>query len=214
MNRPDTEWVEKAIAEDVARGQLVKGSSLWGSPAFPTKAAPEHKAIKRGRRLVVDYRALNKVTELRYFLIPSADGIKTAVAGSKFISVGDLKEGFNQVDNELDTAAKMAVLTASGCYLPRGLTFGPTNGPEDFQELVFVVFGRRLYKEWYLFLDDLTIATGRPKCLPEGPSGAADVAEGFRRASERLWDATGLSSQKGGPKIRLSGASLGQGQSG
>ena len=28
LNRPDTEWVEKAIQEDVARGQLTPGSSL------------------------------------------------------------------------------------------------------------------------------------------------------------------------------------------
>jgi hypothetical protein len=39
LNRPDTEWVEKAIAEDVQRGQLEKGSSDWGFPAFPTKEA-------------------------------------------------------------------------------------------------------------------------------------------------------------------------------
>jgi hypothetical protein len=73
----------------------------------------------------------------------------------------------------------MAVLAASGSYLPRGLTFGPTNGPEDFQELVFIIFGRRLYREWFLFLDDLSVATGRAKCLPPGPSGAEDVVDGF-----------------------------------
>ena len=69
----------------------------------------------------------------------------------------------------------MAVLAASGCYLPRGLTFGPTNGPEDFQDLVFNVFSRRLYREWYLFLDDLSIATGRKLARREGPSHAEDV---------------------------------------
>ena len=30
----------------------------------------------------------------------------------------------------------MAVLVASGTYLPRGLTFGPTNGPEDLRGAV------------------------------------------------------------------------------
>ena len=44
---------------------------------------------------------------------------------------------------------KMAVLVASGSYLPKGLTFGPTNGPEDFQEFVFIAFFRKLYKEWF-----------------------------------------------------------------
>ena len=73
LNRPDTEWIEKAIGEDAARGQLKKGQSLWGSLTFPTKEQPDHKAIKRGRRMVVDYRALNKVTEGRYFIIPNVD---------------------------------------------------------------------------------------------------------------------------------------------
>ena len=106
--------------------------------------------------MVVDYRELNKVTVRKFFLIPNSDYIKSTVAGNEFISVGDLKEGFNQVDNEEETRKKMAVLSAGGCWLPRGLTFGPTNGPEDFQELVFTVFQRRLYKDWFLFVDDLS----------------------------------------------------------
>jgi hypothetical protein len=69
--------------------------------------------------------------------------------------------------------------------LPRGLTFGPANGPEDFQELVFIIFSRRLNMEWYLFLDDLTVATCRPVCLPPGPSGADDVIDMSVRAQER-----------------------------
>ena len=60
LNRPDTEWVEKAIAEDVARGQLERGTSDWCFPAFPTKESPDHKAIKRARRMVVYYRALTE----------------------------------------------------------------------------------------------------------------------------------------------------------
>ncbi len=87
----------------------------------------------------------------------------------------DLKEGFNQVDNEPETAKKMAVLAVFGCYVPRGLTIGPANGPEDFQELVFMVFGKGLYIHWFLFLDDSTVATCRPKSFPPGPSGATDV---------------------------------------
>ncbi len=55
LNRPDTEWIEKAIAEDVARGQLEKGTSEWGFPAFPTKENPAYKAIRRSRRMVVNY---------------------------------------------------------------------------------------------------------------------------------------------------------------
>ena len=132
-------------------------------------------AIKRKRRVVVDYRAVSRVTVRKVFLIPNSDQIKSCVAGNMIISVGDANEGYNQVENDPESAKKMAVLVVSGTYLPRGLTFGPTNGPEDFQELVFIIFARRLYREWYLFLDDLAIATGRPSALPPGPSGAHDV---------------------------------------
>ena len=114
LNRADTEWIEKAIEEDVKRGQLEKGNSDWGFPAFPTKENPAYKAIRRGRRMVVDYRELNKVTVRKFFLIPNSDYIKSTVAGNEFISVGDLKEGFNQVDNEEETRKKMAVLSAGG----------------------------------------------------------------------------------------------------
>ena len=175
LSKPDTEWVEQAIREDVDRGQLTKGASEWGFPAFATKETPDHKAVKRKRRMVVDYRALNRVTVRKVFLIPNSDYIKTCVSGSRYISVGDLKEGFNQVDTTAEAAQKLAVLVASGCYLPRGLTFGPTNGPEDFQDLVFNCFSRRLYREWFLFLDDLSVATGRRAARKEGPSGAEDV---------------------------------------
>ena len=154
LNRPDVEWIEKAIGEDVERGQLTKGASLWGFPAFPTKEQPAHKAIKRSRRMVVDYRGLNKVTLRRYFIIPNADALKSTVAGSKYISVGDLKEGFNQVDNEPETAQKMAVLAASGSYLPRGLTFGPTNGPEDLK-------GGGLYDLWEEIIHRMVLVLGR-----------------------------------------------------
>ena len=81
----------------------------------------------------------------------------------------------------------MLVLLAGGCWLPRGLTFGPTNGPEDFQELVFVAFAKRLYKEWFLSLDGLSVAIGRKPPHPPGNSGAHDVVsfERARRAAFR-----------------------------
>ena len=91
LSREATEWCEAAIQEDVARGQLVKGASSWGSPAFPIQEAPAHKAIKRARRLVVDYRALNRVTVRNVFLIPDSDQVKSTVVGNKFISVRDFK---------------------------------------------------------------------------------------------------------------------------
>ena len=41
--------------------------------------------------------------------------------------------------------------------------------------MVFIVFARWLYKRWFLFLDDLTVATFRPEAVNPGPSNAEDV---------------------------------------
>ena len=76
--------------------------------------------------------------------------------------------------------------------MPRGLTFGPTNGPEDFQELVFIVFARELYKTWFLFVDDLSVATGRKPCHPPGPSNAHDVVVKIRESTEGERGSVGL----------------------
>ena len=184
LSREDTELVEECIRKDVARGQLKRGTSPWGAPAFVTKAPNRFKAIQRGRRLVVDYRMLNRVTVRKVFLIPNSDYIKSCVAGSDLISVGDLKEGFNKCENTNETSQKMAVLAASGSYLPKGLTFGPTNGPEDFQELMFICFSRRLYREWFLFLDDLAVATGGKKPQGLGRASAKEVADFWCAAME------------------------------
>jgi hypothetical protein len=51
-------------------------------------------------------------------------------------------------------------------------------------DLVFTVFQRRLYKDWFLFVDDLSVATGRKKCHGDGPSGAHDVSCLFREETE------------------------------
>jgi hypothetical protein len=66
LSRPDQEWIEKAIQENVERGQLKKGASQWGAPAFPTKASAAHKSTQKDRRMVIDYRGLNRVTVRRF----------------------------------------------------------------------------------------------------------------------------------------------------
>eukprot|EP00969_Alexandrium_andersonii_P233546 10311558-Alexandrium_andersonii.AAC.1 len=61
----------------------------------------------------------------------------------------------------------LAILARSGQCLPRCLSFGPHNGPEDFCYVIdrFYSQGRnsqlRFCKEWLGYVDDLTVRTGR-----------------------------------------------------
>ena len=61
----------------------------------------------------------------------------------------------------------LAILARSGQYLPVCLTFGPTNGPEDFAFATDRVYapgrGRkmRFCSSWQIYADDITVRSGR-----------------------------------------------------
>ena len=141
------DWVEEKIRKDYARGQLEPGSSPWGSPAFRVSA--------KGRkdRLVVAERAT--------FLMPSAEGVKTRVAGSRWFSTADGVAAFNQIKNTPHASQVLAVVSMSGKHRPTSLVFGPRNGPEDFSRLGYRIFRRKLFRTWFLFVDDVCVATGK-----------------------------------------------------
>jgi hypothetical protein len=156
----DLAFVEESLQADLKRGQLKRGRSQWGSPAFPTKAGP------RKRRVVIDYRRVNQITEKACFLIPRAEDIKSEIAGCKWFSAADAVSGFNHVENTPETKLILAIVSASGTWLPESLVFGPTNGPEDFQFVVYRAFGeaqsgtsRRLLKDWHIYIDDFIVST-------------------------------------------------------
>jgi len=82
-------------------------------------------------------------------------------------SLFDAVSGLNQVRNTLRAKRVLAVLTASGCYLPECLPFGPMHGPEDFARVVDTLFAmgrarqRRLNRERQVYADDFCVRTGR-----------------------------------------------------
>ena len=102
-----------------------------GSPAFGTREFETHRR-QRKRRLVVDYRRVNKRVLRAVYYLRRADDVKSDVAGSVYMTLLDAVAGFNQVANTERARQVLAVVARSGVYLPRCLTFGPVNGPEDF----------------------------------------------------------------------------------
>ena len=55
-----------------------------------------------------------------------------ACAGSAFLTLLDARERFNRIANADRARQTLAILARNGQYLPRCLTFEPTNNPEDF----------------------------------------------------------------------------------
>ena len=162
----EADWVDEQLQKDVISGQLIRGNSEWASPPFATKAFAEHRR-QRKRRLVVDYRRVNARILRAVYFVRSADGVVHEVAGSMWLTLVDACKGFNQVANTRRAREMLAILARSGQYLPVCLTFGPTNGPEDFAFATDRVFapgrGRvmRFCTKWQIYADDITVRSGR-----------------------------------------------------
>ena len=155
-------WVDERLEEECQRGQLVRGTSAWGSPPFPTREAPAHKRHRK-RRLVVDYRRVNsRVLRSTYYCRKSSD-VLAQCSGSIFYSFVDAVSGFNQIANTRRAMEVLAIVARSGKFLPICLTFGPINGPDDFCFVVDRAYGPgrgrklRYTREWVAYVDDLTL---------------------------------------------------------
>ena len=155
-------WVDEKLEEEVQRGQLIRGSSAWGSSPFPTKEAPAHKRHRK-RRLVVDYRRVNARVKRSTYYCRKATDVLASCAGSVWYSFLDAVTGFNQIANTKRAMEVFAIVARSGKFLPVCLTFGPVNGPDDFCFVVDRAFGPgrgrklRYTREWVAYVDDLTI---------------------------------------------------------
>ena len=153
---------EDGIRADVERGQLERGNSPWGSWAFPVRGKNSKIRI-----VVVDYRRINARTVRAVYYLRRGNDIKQECLGSIYFTLLDAVSGFNQVPNTRRASKVLAILAASGCYLPRCLTMGPTNGPEDFSFVVDTLFSmgkmhkRRLNKQWQVYIDDFCCRSGR-----------------------------------------------------
>ena len=130
--------MEQAVKELVRTGVYEKGASPGGSWAFPTRRPARPSGSKR--RVVVDYRVVNRSTVRSEHPLRRSDDIKAEAAGSVYYTVLDAVKGFNQVRNTPRASLVHAVLTHIGSYRPLVLTLGPTNGPEDFSKVVDLTF--------------------------------------------------------------------------
>ena len=99
--------------------------------------------------VVVDYRRVNaRVQRSRYYCHRST-GVLAAAVGSVWYTFADAVSRFNQIRNTKRAREVLAIVARSGKYLPVGLTFGPVNGPDDFNLF------------WVAYVADLTVRTGR-----------------------------------------------------
>lgn len=108
-------------------------------------------------RLCIDYRKLIALTIRDAYALPNLEEAFSALAGSRWFSVMDLKSGYYQIEMEECDKSKTAFVCPLGFYEFNRMPQGITNAPSTFQRLMERVMGSINLKDVLVFLDDIIV---------------------------------------------------------
>ncbi|GKF48940.1 putative reverse transcriptase domain-containing protein, partial [Tanacetum coccineum] len=133
------------------KGFIRPSHSPWGAPVLFVKK-------KDGSfRMCIDYRELNKLTIKYCYPLPRIDDLFDQLQGVSYFSKIDLQSGYHQFRVHEDDIPKTAFRTRYGHFEFTVMSFGLTNAPSVFMDLMNQVCKPYLDKFVIVFIDDILI---------------------------------------------------------
>ncbi|KAK1662928.1 hypothetical protein QYE76_051087 [Lolium multiflorum] len=108
-------------------------------------------------RLCTDYRKLNDVTIKNKYPLPKIEDLFDQLTGASVFSKIDLRTGYHQLKIRASDIPKTAFTTRYGLYEYNVMSFGLTNAPAYFMNLMNKIFMNFLDKFVVVFIDDILI---------------------------------------------------------
>jgi hypothetical protein len=106
-------------------------------------------------RMCMDYRSLNEVTIKNKYPLPRIDDLFDQQKGAKYFSKVDLRSGYHQLKIRESDIPETAFVTRYGQYEFTVMSFGLTNAPAYFMNLMNKVFMEELDKFVAVFIEDI-----------------------------------------------------------
>ncbi|KAJ4974693.1 hypothetical protein NE237_007867 [Protea cynaroides] len=139
------------LQELLDKGFIRPSISPWGAPVLFIKK-------KDGSvRLCIDYREMNKLTIKNRYPLPRIDDLFDQLQGAKVFSKIDLRSRYHQLKIKATNILKTAFKTRYGNYEFLVMSFGLTNAPASFMELMNRMFHDMLETSVIVFIDDILV---------------------------------------------------------
>ena len=107
--------------------------------------------------MCIDYRELNKLTMKNRYPLPRIDDLFDQLQGKTVFSKIDLRSGYHQLQIKDEDIPKTAFRTRYGHYEFMVMSFGLTNAPAEFMDIINRVFKDYLDRFLIVFIDDILI---------------------------------------------------------
>jgi hypothetical protein len=151
MSVEELKELKKQLTELQEAGYIRSSSSPWGAPVLIVQrkdGSPE---------MCVDCRTLNDVAVKNKYPLPCIEDLFNRMRGARVFSKIDLRSGYHQMRIRPSDIPKTTFLTRYGLYEFTVMSFGLTNAPAYFMNLMNKVFMEYLDRFVMVFIDDILI---------------------------------------------------------